>query len=247
MTVAARFRGPAGSANGGYLCGLVAAQLGGAAVVTLHSPPPLASPLTVEPGADGSVRAQHGSTLVATAVPAQDGPAPGVPVIVSAAAARAAVGRARYFRDPLYPDCFVCGVDRQAGDGLRIFPGPVPHRAIWAAPWTPDASVADSSGQVYPEIIWAVLDCPGGIAAGEAADLDDSTAIVLGRMTAGLTRLPAVGEACRVIAWPGAHEGRKLRAGSALLGPTGDVLAVAGAVWLTVPRPAATVTGGGTR
>src|SRR6266536_2253742 len=34
------------------------------------------------------------------------------------------------------------------------------------------------------------------------------------------------------------RDGRKLTAGSALLGPGGDVLAVAGAVWLTVPRPA---------
>jgi hypothetical protein len=41
-----------------------------------------------------------------------------------------------------------------------------------------------------------------------------------------------------VIAWPERRDGRKLTAGSALLGPNGEVLAVAGAVWLTVPRPA---------
>jgi hypothetical protein len=39
-----------------------------------------------------------------------------------------------------------------------------------------------------------------------------------------------------VIAWPSARDGRKLVAGSALLGPGGEVLAVARAVWLTVPR-----------
>jgi hypothetical protein len=40
-----------------------------------------------------------------------------------------------------------------------------------------------------------------------------------------------------VIAWPERRNGRKLTAGSALIGPDGEVLAVAGAVWLTVPRP----------
>jgi hypothetical protein len=52
-----------------------------------------------------------------------------------------------------------------------------------------------------------------------------------------LAARPAVGDQCRVIAWPHQRDGRKLTAGSALLGPGGEVLAVAGAVWLTVPRP----------
>src|SRR5204863_395973 len=33
------------------------------------------------------------------------------------------------------------------------------------------------------------------------------------------------------------RHGRTLIAGSALIGPDGEVLAVAGAVWLTIPRP----------
>ena len=57
-------------------------------------------------------------------------------------------------------------------------------------------------------------------------------------MTAAiLAPRPAVGDHCRVVAWPHQRDGRKLTAGSALLGPAGEVLAVAGAVWLTVPRP----------
>ena len=64
------------------------------------------------------------------------------------------------------------------------------------------------------------------------------TAILLGRMTAvTLAPRPAVGDRCRVIAWPQTRDGRKLTAGSALLGPGGEVLALAEAVWLTVPRP----------
>jgi hypothetical protein len=55
-------------------------------------------------------------------------------------------------------------------------------------------------------------------------------------MTANLAALPAAGDDCLVIAWPDRSDGRKLLAGSALLGPSGEVLATARAVWLTVPR-----------
>jgi hypothetical protein len=48
-----------------------------------------------------------------------------------------------------------------------------------------------------------------------------------------------------LIAWPGGSDGRKLTAGSALLGLGGEVLAVAWAVWLTVPRPVPALCGGG--
>jgi hypothetical protein len=41
-----------------------------------------------------------------------------------------------------------------------------------------------------------------------------------------------------VVAWPLARDGRKLHAGSALLGPDGQVLAAARTVWITVARPA---------
>ncbi|MGN6173985.1 MAG: hypothetical protein ACTHPS_13745, partial [Streptosporangiaceae bacterium] len=130
--------------------------------------------------------------------------------------------------------CFVCGPARQPGDGLRIFPGPVADRELWAAPWTPDPSVAGPDGRARAEIVWAALDCPSGIAAADAAGLD--TAILLGQMTARLRALPGSGQPCRVIAWPAGRDGRKLTAFSALLDPRGEVLAAARAVWLTVPR-----------
>ena len=153
------------------------------------------------------------------------------------AEAHAVAGGASYFADPVFPDCFVCGVGRRPGDGLRIFPGPLAGRPVWAAPWTPDPSVTDGDGRVRPEVVWAALDCPSGLAAAEAAGLARDTAILLGRMTASLATPPAPGDRCVVIAWPGARDGRKLRAGSAVLGPGGEVLAAASAVWLTVPRP----------
>jgi hypothetical protein len=235
LTVPARFRGPADSANGGYMCGRVAGYLDGPVTVTLRQPPPLATPMAVESEA-GSVRVGHDGTVVADAAPAPEGPQLSVPEHASPAQARAAQGRARYFQSPMFPTCFVCGPDRGPGDGLRIFPGPVPDRAVWAAPWTPDASVAYGSRTVRPEIVWAALDCPSGIAAAEAADLGAEMAILLGRMTATVAELPAVGEEYQALAWPIEQDGRKLTAGSALVGPGGEVLAVARAVWLTVPR-----------
>jgi hypothetical protein len=245
LVVSPRFCGPPGSGNGGYVCGRIAAYVNGPAVVTLRRPPPLATPMAVERDEDGSVRVHDGRTLIAEAASAPDSRVPEIPGPVGAAEARMAAGRARYYADPVFPDCFVCGVNRPPGDGLRIFPGPVPGRALWAAPWTPDPSVASADGRVRPEVVWAALDCPSGIAAAEAAGLSQDTAILLGRMAASLAVLPRSGEQCRVIAWPGGRDGRKLLAGSALLGPGGQVLAAARTVWLTVPRPAPALTAEG--
>jgi hypothetical protein len=238
LIISARFCGPPNSGHGGYAGGAIAGYIDGPVTVTLRRPPPLATPMAVEQDDDGSLRVRHGGTLIAEAAPAPGFTAPAIPGPVSLAEAHAAAGRGRYFDDPIYPGCFGCGMSRLPGDGLRIFPGAVTSRGLWAAPWTPDASVSDANGTAWPEAIWAALDCPSGIAAAEAASLSQDTAILLGRMTAGLRALPAAGDACRVIAWPVARDGRKLTAGSAVLGPDGEVLASASTLWLTVPRQA---------
>jgi hypothetical protein len=237
LSIPSRFCGPPGSGNGGYVCGRIAGYLDGLVTVTLRQPPPLATPMAVERDSGSSVRIRHGRTLIAEASSSPASPALEIPGPVSMAEARMAAGRAHYYCDPVFPDCFVCGTGRRSGDGLRIFPGPVAGRPLWAAPWTPDASVTDAGGRVRPEVAWAALDCPSGIATAEAAGLTQDTPILLGRMTASLAVLPVAGDQCLVIAWPGERDGRKLTAGSALLGPGGQVLAAARTVWLTVPRP----------
>ena len=240
-----RFCGPPGTVNGGFACGAIASLCGGGAEVTLYRPIPPGRPLTLRP-ADGSrLAVLDGGTLLAEARPAAAGAeltAPGV----STELAEAVAGRAHYYTDPAFPGCFVCGTDRAPGDGLRIFPGPVPDRSVWAAPWTPDSSVAAADGRVRPEVVWAALDCPSGVAAGEAAELPDDTTALLGRMTAHVSARPRPGQECRVVAWPIARSGRKLAAGSALLDPGGAVLATARTVWITVPRPAHQKTVGAT-
>jgi hypothetical protein len=262
LVIAPRFCGPPGSGNGGYVCGRIAAYADGPVEVTLRRPPPLAVPMSVERdggrdggraverdnGRDGesAVRVYHGGTLIAEGAASPGGPALETPGVVSMAHAQALAGGARYYADPVFPDCFVCGMSRVPGDGLGIFPGPVAGGSLWAAPWTPDPSVTDddgangadgANGEVRPEIVWAALDCPSGIAAAEAAGLGPDTAILLGRMTASLAALPVAGDQCRVIAWLGGRDGRKLTAGSALLAPGGEVIAAARTVWITVPRP----------
>ena len=236
LVIAPRFCGPPGSGNGGYVCGRIAAYVDGPVTVTLRRPPPLATPMAVERGGESTVRIHHGRTLIAEATSSPNSPAAEAPGPVATAEARAVAGRARYYTDPLFPDCFVCGMGRGPGDGLRIFPGPLAGRPMWAAPWTPDPSVTDAGGRVRPEVVWAALDCPSGIAVADATDLPRDTAILLGRMTASLAALPGAGDPCVVIGWPGGRDGRKLLAGSALLGDGGEVLAAARSVWLTVPR-----------
>jgi hypothetical protein len=245
LRVPARFCGPPGVANGGFASGSLAALLGGAAEVTLRRPVPLDRPLPVRGNGDGTMVVEDDGVLLAEAGPAK---VPvellAVPAAVTPEAAQAAAGRSRYYDDPVFPGCFVCGPTRPAGDGLRVFPGRVAGRALWAAPWTPDTTVGGADGRVRPEVVWAALDCPSGIAASEVADVPAGTAVVLGRMAATVGGLPRPGDRCRVVAWPLAGDGRKLRAGSALLGPDGALLAAARTVWIMVARRAVAASAG---
>jgi hypothetical protein len=245
LRVPARFCGPPGVANGGFASGSLAALLGAAAEVTLRRPVPLDRPLPVRGEDDGTLVVEDGGVVLAEARPAE---VPvellAVPAAVTSEAAEAAAGRSRYYDAPVFPGCFVCGPARTAGDGLRVFPGRVAGRALWAAPWTPDPTVADTDDRVRPEVVWAALDCPSGIAAADAADVPAGTAVVLGRMAATVGGVPRPGDRCRVVAWPLAGAGRKLRAGSALLGPDGEVLAAAATVWIIVARPAVAASAG---
>jgi hypothetical protein len=230
-----RFCGPPGIVNGGFACGAIAARLGGAAEVTLRRPLPLGRPLTVRID-DSALTVLDRGTPLAEGRRADADAGPAVPAVPTEPD-EAVVGRARYFADPAFPGCFVCGIDRARGDGLRIFPGPLPDRPVWAAPWVPDDSVAAADGRVRPAVVWAALDCPSGIAAGEAADLPAGTTALLGRMTVSVTARPRPGDKCRVVAWPLARDGRRLAAASALLDVDGAVLATARTLWITVPSP----------
>ena len=216
LTIGARFNGPDGSANGGYTCGRIAALLGGGAEVTLRSPPPLERALAVDRDGD-RLRVVDGETVVAEAVPGSvelD-----VPEAPPWEEAQAASARYPGFADHAFPRCFVCGPNREPGDGLRVFAGPLGD-GRFAATWRP--------AEVRPELVWAALDCPGAIAVG----FPDRGETLLGRFAVTIDGLPQPGERCVVLAWPLGEAGRKLYAGTALFGEDGRPLARARATWI---------------
>ena len=216
LTIEARFNGPDGSANGGYTCGRIAALLGGGAEVMLRSPPPLLRALTVERDGSG-VRILDGETLVAEAVSGSvelDVPDP-----PSWAEAERAAAHYPGFAEHAFPRCFVCGPEREPGEGLRIFAGPLGD-GRFAATWSPT--------EVRPELVWAALDYPGAIAVG----FPDRGETLLGRFAVTIDELPEPDERCVVLAWPLGEDGRKLYAATALFGEDSRTLARARAIWI---------------
>jgi hypothetical protein len=231
VEIPSRFNGPLESGNGGYCSGVFAGFLGGVAEVSLRRPTPLDRPLEVARESDGSLRVLDGETLVADArsAPGFDGE---VPAPVTTAQARSAAARYRGLADGGFSRCFVCG--RARPDALGVFAGAVEGRELVASPWTPPSWTADAAGHVLPEFIWAVLDCPTYFASYMTGELKIS---VLARFTARIDAPITAGEEHVVVGWPIATDGRKRHAGSAVLSPDGDPLAVAHAL-LIEPRAA---------
>jgi hypothetical protein len=235
-----RFNGPPDSGNGGYTCGCVARALGaGPAQVSLRMPPPLGKPLTVEVGADGA-RLLDGEAVVAEGARVEPGQAGDVPAAVSVDDARAATERS-FFRaidTHPFPTCFVCGPERAAGDGLRIFAGWIEERELFAADWSPPESLAREDGTVADEIVWAALDCPTS-APGMNAPGPDGTVlpIVLARLAVEVSEPVAAGADHVLTSWEIGRDGRKREAGSALFDAGGTLLASARALWIEL-RPA---------
>jgi len=227
ITVAQRFCGPPDSGNGGYVCGRVAAAAAGPVAVRLKRPPPLGVALELAER-DGVLCLLDGEAVVAEARP--DPVDVGVPIHPDHAEAVIASLRFTGFAEHVFPGCFVCGPRRMAGDGLRLFAGPLADGRGVAAPWVPDGSLADGSGLVRPEFLWAALDCPGYFATPMAGRL-----ALLGELAARIDRRPAAGEPCVVFGWERSSEGRKHYAGTAVIGPDGDVIARARATWIA-PR-----------
>lgn len=225
-----RYCGPPDSGNGGYVCGRLAAFVDGPALVRLRAPPPLGVEMAVRENA-GGVELLHGGTAVAWARPAEVSIR--VPAAPDYAGAEAAARNYRGFHSHPFPTCFVCGPEREPGDGLRIFPGRVPGTDIVACPWVPDASLADDAGRVRREFLWSALDCPGAF----SFDPPEGCALVLGELAAALSGPVKAGERCVAIGWELAREGRKHHTGTALFSASGELRGVARATWFEIPRP----------
>lgn len=225
-----RFCGPPSSANGGYTCGILAAYRDGVTMeVTLRAPPPLDTPLTVERDGEGA-RLVDNTTLVAEARPGRIDDDDEGPVCFEDAAAAVADFPAK--EDHPYPTCFVCGTERNMGDGLRIHPGPIPGRRIVAAAFVPPADLAGEDMRLDTPFVWATLDCPSWY--GYLAYAEDRPPILLGRLTARVVSRPSPEERCVVVGWPLSREGRKIFTGSALYREDGALAAHARATWIVL-------------
>jgi hypothetical protein len=241
VVIEKRFCGPPKSANGGYVCGLLAAHIDGDAEITLRAPPPLGQRLGVVAGEHGMELRKEETTLATGRRVRID--VPKIP-IVDFSEAQDAARRSPYDEsNHALPMCFVCGPARAHGDGLRIIPGPLPPRpdceaGTVVAPWVPYPNLASEDGPVASKFVWAALDCPTGFAVIGAQHLGMTGAetILLGRMSARIERRPYPGDQCIIVAWPTARDGRKLFANSALLSSNGEFLAFAQATWLLVDR-----------
>lgn len=233
IEIPSRFNGPPGSGNGGYSAGLLAGRVDAPAVeVTLRAPPPLGRPLAVEQR-DGVTVALDGDAVVLEARPV--GLDLVAPEPVSIAAAQAADARSG-FRDHdvhPFPTCVVCGPDRDAGDGLRMFPGALPD-GRFATVFRPDPSLAGDDGIVDHAAVWAALDCPS---SGPVLDMSPGAAAtrapsVLARLAVRIDDELRVGGEYVSVSWKLGEDGRKRTSGTALFTADGQPVAVAQALWI---------------
>ena len=226
-----RFNGPPTSGNGGYTCGMLAAYIDGIAEVTLRLPPPLDVAMDIEMKAPAVVlRADGHRAAVAEKVELDLQP----PMKAPALAAAQEASKSYYgFESHAFATCFVCGPDREEGDGLRIFPGDSEDGSYVLAPWIPANNLADSEGLVKPQFIWAALDCPGASALGVSAD----KVMVLGRFACRIDAAVYAGKSYIVTGWAIGSEGRKHFAGTAIFSEDGQLCGVGRATWIQINPP----------
>ncbi|WP_260482758.1 PaaI family thioesterase [Sphingomicrobium flavum] len=227
IRISRRFTGPDGMANGGYVAGLVAEAVEGAAKIRLHAPTPLETELHLEVE-DGVVRLMDGETLLvegeALGKPLDLDPVPHPP---DADEIDVASGNFPDAASHMAPNCFVCGVARDPDDALCIFAGDSPARDAAVAAWTPHEDLAGPDGHVRARYIWAALDCPSYFGLGKT----DRFALLAG-FAARIERPVAPGEKLTVTGWPLDQDGRKLHAGSIIHDEDGHVVAAARALWI---------------
>lgn len=243
LVVPRRFCGPPDSGNGGWTAGALAAldrrdrpddrtHAWPSIEVTLRQPPPLEVAMSVAED-DGITTASYDGAVVASARRSDADLRVVDPVDPDAARAAQASYPGLAFHP--FPTCFACGTDREEGDGLRIWPGPVADDRV-AATWTPHASLAEDWHTYVDDVerasaasTWASLDCVGGW----AGDLTERL-MVLGRMTAHVDTLPVVGEEHVVVGQGLGQEGRKTFTAATLYDADGRVVATAEHVWIAV-------------
>jgi len=239
VVVARQFCGPPNSGNGGYVSGLLAQSIPGAATAVLRAIIPLDTPLQLTGDAAAATLSGEGGALIGEAKASSAETLPTPPAPPTFEQAEAAGKRYFAFSRRFHPICFTCGPERAEGDGARVFVGPIegaPAGHI-AGVWSAASGFCGPDGLARSEIVWAALDCPGSIAWVE---LKGSGGGLLGTMTAEILRRPAQDEPVIITAWPIEQDGRKQFAGVAMFSKDGELMARAHQVWISMkPREGA--------
>ncbi len=233
IRIDSRYNGPPESANGGYVCGLMAAHINQPLSVRLYKPPPLDTDLDIVfDTVSGKWHLKRDELLIAAANPshAHTRLHTHVPKPPSYVEALDASLHYTGHKQHICPGCFVCGPQRAVNDGLRIFAGKLPGTNVVAAPWLPYAALNNGNGKVRPEFIWAALDCPGYF----ASVMPGRTAL-LGELAVHIDRSVHIEEPCVIIGWQILIEGRKHKVGTALFDEDGERCAFGVATWLEIP------------
>lgn len=227
--IAARFNGPPGSANGGYACGILGGLIDGTAEVTLRKPPALETPMTVRKGARG-LSLFDGETVIADARAATlELDIPPLPTDQELLDAQTGFMEARSAYG--FTTCFVCGPDRETGDGLRIFTAQIGERELVGCRWTAGADLAGDDGLVDTRVVWAALDCPTFFGASLRGSPKQS---VLGRMTATIHRPILAEQTYTITGWPIDRNGRRTTGGSAAFNADGELCAESKGIWIEI-------------
>jgi len=228
-----RFCGPPTSGNGGYVSGLIASFVGSSAKVRLTAPPPLNEPLHIHKSTD-HVELRNNEDVIG--VGSKQEFTLELPPTPSLTDAEQAQNRFIAFNDHVFPCCFVCGPDRDKGDGLRIFPGPVidDDWSVLACTWKPSADLYGEDGRLQHEFIWAALDCPSYFGA-----LGNSMRVaLLGEMELNVVSEVTEKGPLIIWCWPISSEGRKHYGGSAVATVDGKLIAYARGLWIELKKQA---------
>lgn len=244
LTIAARFRGPPESGNGGYVSGAVAEMLiergrlpvDTAVEVTLRAPIPLDKPMDTSLS-DADIFSVNDADILIAQASATDLvlEVPDAPTYSQALAARPQSASFQKNINPLligrtgfHPICFCCGADLAPDEGLHVYAAAGEDYAGVAAAWRPASTFADAAGYLPAAVVWAALDCPGQfayLASGIRTGM-------LGRMTARLLKPVKAEQNFVVTGWCIEVERSKHFAGTAIFDEAGELCGFSKQVWI---------------
>ncbi len=228
-------QGQTGIGQGGWTSGRFDQMVGRALTISLRSPIPLETELSVMSLGDDHWQVGFGDAgdwrLVLEGRPAPRRFASTEPVSIQAAA-----GARTRFRSANHPAplCFSCGTHPRS---MCVHNGPLlDGTGRFASDWTPPTWVADTNGMVDAATIWAVLDCASGFYVGR--DEDRPAGVTVQYEVEILADVHAE-QPHAVVAWNGVHpdrwDGRKRGAGSCIFDAAGTLLAQSSSYWVA-PR-----------